>query len=434
MPPMLWQKGMIILMLINNVPQEWQISFKIEKDSLQHAVLKIENASKEILCAYLHGSGIVEVVALFGGNERPLVLYARYKSDIENRIDINFVGHRLELYVNGVLQDEEWPLGDMPLENSVCSVCQAGFQISDALELKQAPIEPKKISIKAFKPDGHNVYAGDCMPFEHDGTYHLFYLYDRRRHNSKYGFGAHQWAHIATDNLTDWYEYPMAISIDEQHEGSICTGSFIYHNGQFYAFYAVRMSDGSPAKITWSVSADCINFTKTHKKVTLSERFHSSSARDPKVFLGEDGRFHMLVTTSKNDNDRRGALAHLVSADLENWEELSEAFISVESCVQPECPDYFKFGDWYYLIYSLDGQARYFISKNPFSGWRAPNNSKIGTESFRVPKIASFGGVRLIAAGFIPVMSGGYGGEISCLEAWQTSDGTLRFGLVAELL
>jgi hypothetical protein len=34
---------------------------------------------------------------------------------------------------------------------------------------------------------GDEAFAGDCIPFYHDGTFHLFYLFDRRHHGSKWG-------------------------------------------------------------------------------------------------------------------------------------------------------------------------------------------------------------------------------------------------------
>lgn len=421
-------------MQINKIPKKYSINFKINKCTLNHEILKIENKNKTILSAFLHGNGTIEVIAIFNKIEKPVVLFTRYNTEQDNSFCINVIDSKIELYLNGVLKDEDWILGDMDIENSSCIVCPEDFNISSELKKEIISTDPKKISIKGFMPEGHNTYAGDCMPFFHDGKYHLFYLFDRRRHSSKYGLGAHQWAHLATDDLKNWYEYPLAIEIDNQFEGSICTGSFIYNNGKFYAFYAVRMSDGSPAQMTWSVSDDCINFTKTQKIITLSNRFDSASARDPKVFLGDDGKFHMLVTTSINDEYHLGALAHLLSDDLENWEEQQEPFLTVDDQAQPECADYFKYGEWYYLIYSLYGQARYLISKKPFSHWEKPENNTIGTVSLRVPKIALFGNDRLIAAGFIPIMCDGYGGEISCLEVFQKPDGSLEFGLVKEMI
>ena len=429
-------------MKINNVPEKWMIRFKIGIFCVDHVVLDIKNRENDVLSVFLHGNGFIEVVLNFNGKAKPVILFAKYISNTENIIEISFVGHRVELYVNNILTDEDWPLGILELENSDCLVCPMDFLILNNGKLLQKNFDfPKKVDIKGYKPKGFNVYAGDCMPFEFENTYHLFYLFDRRRHGSKYGLGAHQWAHLATNNFIDWYEYPLAIEIDAQFEGSICTGSVIYKynngkyiNGTFYAFYAVRMSDGSPARITWSTSKDCIHFGKSGKTLTLTDHFDQASARDPKVFYGEDGKFHMLVTTSMNDENRFGALAHLVSSDLENWTELAEPFLVVDTQEQPECPDYLSIGGIYYLIYSLHGQARYLFSKEQFGELIELKDNKIGTNSFRVPKMACFHVVRIIAAGFIPTMSAGYGGELSFLEVFSDVDGRLTFELVKELL
>jgi hypothetical protein len=45
-----------------------------------------------------------------------------------------------------------------------------------------------------FKPQ-EPFFAGECMPFFHDGVFHLFYLLDENHHQGKGGLGGHQWAH-----------------------------------------------------------------------------------------------------------------------------------------------------------------------------------------------------------------------------------------------
>jgi beta-fructofuranosidase len=45
-----------------------------------------------------------------------------------------------------------------------------------------------------FKPEGL-FFAGDPMPFFHDGVFHLFWLLDENHHKGKGGLGGHQWAH-----------------------------------------------------------------------------------------------------------------------------------------------------------------------------------------------------------------------------------------------
>jgi len=58
-------------------------------------------------------------------------------------------------------------------------------------------------NIQNWSPEGLNTGVGDVMPFSHDGTFHLFYLFDRRGHESKWGLGAHQWAACFDDRFAD---------------------------------------------------------------------------------------------------------------------------------------------------------------------------------------------------------------------------------------
>jgi beta-fructofuranosidase len=51
-----------------------------------------------------------------------------------------------------------------------------------------------------YKPEAP-FFAGDCMPFYHDGTFHLFYLQDENHHQGNGGLGGHQWAHASTTDL-----------------------------------------------------------------------------------------------------------------------------------------------------------------------------------------------------------------------------------------
>merc|ERR1711964_738418 len=100
------------------------------------------------------------------------------------------------------------------------------------------------------------------MPFYYDGRYHLFYLLDRRQHGSKWGLGAHQWAHASTADLVRWDHHPMAVNITEEWEGSICTGSILHYNNVIYCFYSIRDKDRSGAPLRRSLSNDGKSFQK----------------------------------------------------------------------------------------------------------------------------------------------------------------------------
>ena len=339
----------------------------------------------------------------------------------DNAVRFDMDGAVMRLYVNGVLEDEDWPIGSIDISGEEKGVLA---EITDVLPPAERDL-PDITDISQWKPYGLRAHVGDCMPFSHDGVWHLFWLFDRRGHGSKWGLGAHQWAHISTVDFKTWKQHPMAVPITKQDEGSICTGSTIFAEGRYYCWYAIRSTDGSPARITASVSDDGIHFAKTGKYITLSAPYHSPSARDPKVVAGNDGLYHMFVTTSRYD---KGALAHLTSADMENWTQLPEPVLQLDIENQPECPDWFEWNGRYYLVFSNFGMGRYVWSDEPFSGWRGEENGMtglpIGDEHLRVPKTAFFGD-RLIAASFTCIEVG-YGGEITFLELSQNSDGTIR--------
>jgi sucrose-6-phosphate hydrolase SacC (GH32 family) len=270
------------------------------------------------------------------------------------------------------------------------------------------------------------------MPYMDEERHRLFFLFDRRKHGSKWGLGAYQCAQISTGDLKNWESHPLAISIDDQKEGSICTGSVIRNNGQYYAFYAVRTIDQTPAWLSCSVSNDGVHFSKTGKIFTLSGKYHAPSARDPRVFKDSSGLFHLLVTTSLGNNaDGTGCLAHLESPDLEAWEE-KEPFLVLDTREQPECSDYFFYKGFFYLVYSTSGLGRYLISREPFGPWEKPENNIVIGNFALVPKSCIWHSERLLFMSWSPEYFS-FGGGILFHEAKQQADGSLKFFPLPEM-
>ena len=286
-----------------------------------------------------------------------------------------------------------------------------------------------------FTPEGER-FVGDCMPFYHEGVFHLYYLLDREHHQSRGGLGEHQWAHASTSDLIHWEHHPLALPITEEWEGSICTGSVFYHDGTFYAFYATRMPDHTQ-HLCVATSPDGIHFEKSPRNPYASpEKGHAARHyRDPCVFQDPDsGRFHQLVTAALEDyhlRDRGGCLAHLVSTDLVSWE-VREPFTIPGFIGAPECPDYFEWNGWYYLVFSNNGIARYRMSRNPFGPWERPKVDAFDGPMARVIKTAAFGTDRRLGAAFLPTLEGGvddgawqYAGNAVFREIIQRPDGSL---------
>src|SRR6202000_2741889 len=89
-----------------------------------------------------------------------------------------------------------------------------------------------------------------------------------------------------------------ALSITDEAEGSICTGSVFADRGKYYAFYAVRKPDRSE-QLGMALSDDGIHFTKVLPTPFLEPQspYRRGPNRDPFVFLDkQDGLYKMLVT------------------------------------------------------------------------------------------------------------------------------------------
>lgn len=301
-----------------------------------------------------------------------------------------------------------------------------------------------------FKP-GAPYFVGDCMPFFHEGRIHLYYLQDENHHQAKGGLGGHQWAHASTTDLIDWEHHPMAIPCSDDWEGSICTGSTFYHAGTYYGFYATRLTADRTEKLSLAVSQDGITFEKT-----LPNPFAEPAAgydprhyRDPFVFQDETtGGFHMLVTAALAGyplHGRGGCLAHLTSQDLRQWT-LNDPFLIPGGdpgygCI-PECPEYFRWNDWYYLVFSLNGKAHYRLSRHPMGPWLRPPVDVLDDSGVAmVMKTAAFTGNRRIGVAYLAYRRDDkddgerlYAGQALFRELIQHADGTLGATFPPEMI
>jgi hypothetical protein len=293
-----------------------------------------------------------------------------------------------------------------------------------------------------FKPQGER-FAGDCMPFSHDGVFRLYYLLDEGHHQALGGLGGHQWAQASSTDLVNWTQHPLALPLDHEWEGSICTGSVLFHEGVYYAFYATRRRDWTQ-HLDLATSTDGISYTKSTRTPIASPPpgYSPYHFRDPMAFRDpEDGSFHLLVTAELESfaiPDRGGCLAHLVTSDMQEWRMLEPMLIPGLPGA-PECPDYFHWSGWYYLVFSNEGSARYRMSRQVYGPWQKPVVDMIDGPAARVMKTAALTKDRRIGAAWIGTRRGNldrgdfeFGGNIVLREIVQSADGTLETRFLPE--
>lgn len=323
------------------------------------------------------------------------------------------------------------------------------FSISAAAQVAKdyTPTIQRTTSIQYFKPAEEHLFTGDCMPYYHDGTFYLYWLLDEGHHAGLGGLGGHQWALSTSSDLIHWKHYPVAVGIEEEWEKSICTGSVMADKGKFYAFYSTRVkeNDKTHEQLSYAISEDG---GKTFVKQQPNPFYYapqecvSRDFRDPKVFKDKEGIYHLFISGYMKEPELDGFggyLVHLISKDLKNWKEIESPLTG--QVATPECSDYFKWNDWYYLLYSVGGDTYYVKSKQPYGPWEYPTTQAFVESWASVYKTSEFKDNRRIAVAYMPCRSNNkdfdgaiWGGNMLLREAIQESDGTLNTKFLSEVL
>jgi beta-fructofuranosidase len=255
---------------------------------------------------------------------------------------------------------------------------------------------------RIYRRSSDGAAAGDSVPFRHGGSYHLFHLScprDSLGRQYPYRCTTSQ-RHAVSKDLVNWEELPIALAPgpDDYDLDGAWTGSIVERNGTFYLFYTGhRAGAKNPQTICVSTSRDNVHFTKSPKNPILKpdpKVFEDIDFRDPYIFWNdEEQKYWMLIAArhAAGPERRRGTIALSISDDLETWS-APEPFYSPWNTMCPECPELFKLGDWWYLVYSH-------FSENMKTTYRVAKSSR---GPWKVPRVPGLDGRRLYAAKSLP--------------------------------
>ena len=256
-----------------------------------------------------------------------------------------------------------------------------------------------------YKPqDG---WSGDYIPFYWDGKFRLFYLLDK--HQPRGHLDGISWNLVETDDFVHFQPQGVMLPFGGEDEQDRCvyTGSVLHAQGRFHIFYTghnpfLRQKGLPEQKIMHAVSDDLHHWEKLPEHTFAApDGYEMHDWRDPFVFYDEaEACWHMLVAARLNHGaaPRRGCTGHLTSTDLVSWT-LQEPLWAPESYFTHECPDLFRMGDWYYLIYSEFSdinRTRYVMSKSLRGPWIAPQNDVFDTRPYYAAKSWSDGKKRYL--------------------------------------
>ncbi len=295
-----------------------------------------------------------------------------------------------------------------------------------------------------YRPDKKSVCA-DVIPFYKDNEFKLFYLKDYRDLENV-GEGC-DWNLVTTKDLVHFVEHGTVLprgNINEQ-DLYVYTGSIIEKDGLFFIFYTGHnphfIDEGKPVQcILLATSKDLIHWEKQKDFVYKPDALYleQNDFRDPFVFKDEEnGEYVMILTSRLKNNDpieNRGLLLKATSKDLINWTMDEEPFYAPHAYYAHECPDIFKIGDWYYMIFSefCDRYVTtYRMAKSLKGPWINPKNNTFDGHCFYAAKSVSDGNRRILF-GWNPIRNNEddnefwqWGGSIIPHEIYQNEDFTL---------
>jgi hypothetical protein len=373
------------------------------------------------------------------------------KPEGEHEVVLHFSGVRWSLYVDKELLDNDFALGYPKWgQSSTWEIDLSGVSRAEiffpGIEPQQVALDHPRVKneIQYWTPEGHNTWVGDVVTFYHQGRYHLFYLFDRRGHASKFGKGGHYFEHLSTTDFKTWTEHEAATPIEEQWE-TFGTGTpFVFNNKlsisyglhttriypkeqttlplqwDHYNKYGVTGSfrydtlSGFPAGSTYSVSEDGIsNFRKT--KIL----FHP--CENPSVYTDPEGRLRMLANY--------GAKGTWESKSIDGgWRSVNPNFPP-----GGDCTFFFRRGGYDYVIGGFTG---FWLKQANEPDDKFVDGVKKGLDFYNgmsVPAITEINNGRFLMAGWMP-MPAGWGGTLTIHEMIQSAEGRIGTKWMEEII
>ena len=287
-----------------------------------------------------------------------------------------------------------------------------------------------------YRPN--RAWVGDVIPYYEDGEFKLFYLHGWRD-NYREGLD-HGWHLIGTKDFCEFREYGACKIVGG-------TGHVLKVDGTYHMFYC--MFPEGKQLVCHAVSGDLLHWTPIPEDTfSADDRIYElSDWRDPFVFWNEEeSQYWMLVSAmAKGLTNRKGCTGLLTSKDLKRWEYREPLYAPNLHVGAHECPDLFRMGDWWYLIYSnyTDRFATFYRMSRSLNGpWITPKEDTFDGRAYYAAKSASDGRQRYLFGwnptkndnlfGWNPPKYEGkdydtwdWGGNLVVHEIVQRPDGTL---------
>jgi len=251
---------------------------------------------------------------------------------------------------------------------------------------------------------------------------------------------------------------------DYQQDAALGTGCCYYSelDGLYYIYFTAHNGLCANREVVWrATSPDFKTWTKDQLWEINGPQYGYSGHdfRDPQIFKNDDGTYRMVIVTYTSAGGKP-LFAEFQSSDLRNWVHVG-SFKMVWNDRFCECPDIFKMGNWWYMVFSetpvYSRKVKYLKAtswdnlKNSFDppAWVDGDEAKSSLDgrAFYAGKTASNGTDRYIW-GWCPIRNNAaadifkanidiaddkepaWGGTLVCHRIVQHADGSLSLGEV----
>lgn len=309
------------------------------------------------------------------------------------------------------------------------------YQPALTLNSTESTLGTDTFNIQFWTPPYHNAWVGDVVSIYHKERYHIFYLFDRRGHASKFGKGGHYFEHLSTTDFRNWTEHEPATYIENQWEshgtgtpfvfdGKLCLSyglhttrmhsfnettlplqwDFLEKNGHTATFHFDSIPHLKPAGSTYAISEDGISRFRQTRQL-----FHP--CENPSIYTKPDGTLGMLANY--------GAKGTWVSDSISGgWKCINEDFPIGGDCTFP-----FHWNGYDYII---GGFSRLWYKKSLQPDSCYIDMVQEGIDFYNgmsVPAITEIPGNRFLMAAWMKAVS--WGGPLVIHELTQYTDGRI---------
>lgn len=296
-------------------------------------------------------------------------------------------------------------------------------------------------------------YVGDVMPYYENGKFHLFFLHDAKTKPTGEGF--HDIHSFETTNFKDFTYQGRQIPYGTASEPDfgVGTGSLVKVGNTYYYYYTghnaiASFLAGNPREsVLLATSTDMKNWTKVKNfKITAPAGYYDYEFRDPHVFFNsEDGKYWMLVSAQTSAKKAVVLKFTTTNPASGNWTVENPIYTttSSENYIMLECPDLFKMGNYWYLVFSENWSnnsgTHYRMASSPNGSWTTPANDRLDGSYLYAAKTVSDNANRYLVgwtARKVPESNTGgkdWAGNLVAHQLVQNPDGTLAVKPISTL-